>query len=70
MPKNIDLNLIDYEVSEALLIKEKLMDIMTPGYIGEFTPDEAEKAGAFLENALSESDAMNSSEDIAIREGE
>jgi hypothetical protein len=33
---------------------------MTPGYQAEFDPEEAERAGAFVEDALSEQDATES----------
>jgi hypothetical protein len=32
-------------------IREKLSDALTPGYQAEFDPDEAERAGAFEEDA-------------------
>ena len=44
---------IDIEV-----INEKMRDIATPGYQAEFDPNEAEASGAFAEDALSESDAL------------
>ncbi len=46
------------------VIHEKLIDAMTPGFEAEFDPDEAERAGAFVEDALSESDAIQSSIDL------
>ena len=42
---------------------EKLQDALTPGYQAEFDPAEAEAAGAFQEDALSEADAFASSHD-------
>lgn len=36
---------------------------MTPGYQAEFTPAEADAAGAFQEDALSEADAAASTHD-------
>jgi hypothetical protein len=36
---------------------------MVPGAMVEFDPEEAERAGAFVEDALSESDALESSVD-------
>ncbi|WP_426107443.1 hypothetical protein [Massilia sp. TSP1-1-2] len=42
---------------------EKLRDALTPGYQAEFDPAEAEAAGAFQEDALSEGDALASSHD-------
>ena len=50
------------DVTEVLF--EKLDDAMTPGYQTEFDPAEAEAVGAFVEDALSESDAVESSADI------
>jgi hypothetical protein len=45
-------------------LKEKLVDAMTPGYQAEFDPDEAERCGAFVEEALSEEDAAESVVDL------
>jgi len=45
------------------ILAEKLTDAMVPGAIVEFDPEEAEMAGAFVEDALSESDALESSVD-------
>jgi len=47
---------------EALL--EKLADAATPGFQAEFDPGEAERAGAFREDALSEADALESVFDL------
>lgn len=41
-------------------ISAKFVDAMTPGYRVEFDPFEAERAGAFVEDALSEADAFES----------
>lgn len=49
---------------ETLLIAEKLDDALTPGYQVEFDPGEAEEAGAFREDALSEEDAAESNIDL------
>lgn len=46
-------------------IRDKLADAMTPGYQAEFDPDEAERAGAFIEDALTEQEAAESGEDLA-----
>jgi hypothetical protein len=54
----------DIEASAAAL-REKLTDAMTPGYQAEFDPLEAERAGAFQEDALTELDAAASSDDLA-----
>ena len=49
----------DYANADEIL-KDKLTDAMTPGFAPEFDPDEAERAGAFEEDALSEADALDS----------
>ena len=43
-----------------VVIREKFLDAMTPGFQAEFGPEEAELAGAFIEEALSEEEAMGS----------
>ena len=45
-------------------LHEKLNDALTPGYAAEFDPDEAQRAGAFVEDALSEADAADSALDL------
>lgn len=45
-------------------VLEKLADAMTPGYAAEFDPEEAELAGAFQEDALTEEDAIESAVDL------
>ena len=40
-----------------------LIPAQTPGFQAEFDPDEAELLGAFMEEALSETDALDSSID-------
>ncbi len=52
-------------VSPAIL-REKLIDALTPGYQAEFDPDEADQVGAFVEDALSEEDAAESSIDACL----
>lgn len=51
--------------TENQVILDKLLDAQTPGFQAEFDPDEAEKLGAFFEDALSETDAMDSSIDLS-----
>lgn len=41
----------------------KLTDAQTPGYQAAFDPDEAERAGALVEDASSEEDAADSNRD-------
>ena len=55
---------IDDTAAGAAALREKLNDALTPGYQAEFDPDEAEKAGAFAEDALSEQDAAESDIDL------
>lgn len=50
--------------SAAAALRDKLTDILTPGYEAEFDPDEAEQAGAFAEGALSLEDAADSCLDL------
>lgn len=53
------------EVANATdALHEKLADALIPGYQVEFDPDEAERAGAFIEDALSEHDATESNVDL------
>lgn len=54
----------DDAASAAAALREKLTDILTPGYEAEFDPDEAEQAGAFGEDALSQQDAAESCLDL------
>ena len=46
------------------VLTDKLNDAMTPGFEVEFDPDEAERAGAFQEHALTEADALDSCMDL------
>lgn len=57
------LALFDLEV-----VHSKLTDAMTPGFIAELDPAEAEAAGAFEEHALSEADALESTADATTLE--
>ncbi len=45
------------------IIQEKLLDAEIPGFQAEFDPSEAERLGAFTEDALSEEDALDSTID-------
>lgn len=60
-----ELPAIDDNAAAAAALREKLADAATPGYQAEFDPEEAERAGAFVEDALSEQDAIESIEDLA-----
>lgn len=57
---------VDGETAATDALREKLSDAeTTPGFVVEFDPDEAEQAGAFVEDALSEAEALESSSDLA-----
>ena len=56
---------IDDSAAGAAALREKLTDTLTPGYQAEFDPEEAERAGAFREDALTELDAAASTDDLA-----
>lgn len=58
------LALIDDEAATDAALQAKLADASTPGYQVELDPNEAEAAGAFAEDALSERDAMDSAIDL------
>lgn len=61
---------VDDVAAGADALREKLTDIATPGYQVEFDPDEADQAGAFQEDALSEGDALGSTDDLAALDGD
>lgn len=54
----------DDQANATAALDEKLTDAMTPGFQVEFDPEEAARAGAFVEDALTESDAAESSVDL------
>ena len=54
----------DDAASAAAALRDKLIDLLIPGYSVEFDPDEADQAGAFHEDALSEQDAAESCLDL------
>jgi len=68
-----DLN-VDTEVDSALavdtvdVVAVKLLDAMVPGAVVDFDPDEAERLGAFNEDALDEADALESRIDSTSHE--
>ena len=49
------------QANSAEVLQEKLADAEIPGAQIEFDPDEAEKVGAFVEDALSEQDIVEAS---------
>ncbi|EDB8709741.1 conjugal transfer protein TraD [Salmonella enterica subsp. enterica serovar Schwarzengrund] len=55
---------VDDYASATEALREKLTDAQTPGYQAEFDPEEAERVGAFVEDALSEEDAADSNADL------
>ena len=57
----IDIETDNPDITE--IIQEKLLDAEIPGFQAEFDPLEAERLGAFTEDALSEQDALESSID-------
>ena len=59
-----ELPAIDDNAAAAGALREKLADAATPGYQAEFDPEEAERAGAFVEDALGEADAAESDADL------
>lgn len=66
MNKQSAIELIDVnEDKNAIQVfKEKMMDALTLGIQVECFPDEAERAGAFLEDALTEEEAYLSTLDL------
>ena len=57
----IDIETDNLDITE--IIQEKLLDAEIPGFQAEFDPLEAERLGAFTEDALSEEDALDSTID-------
>jgi len=57
----IDVETDNPDITE--IIQEKLLDAEIPGFQAEFDPLEAERLGAFKEDALSEEDALDSTID-------
>lgn len=57
---NINQNPFEESKNTDEVLVNKLADAMIPGLEVDFDPDEAEKAGAFIEDALSEADALDS----------
>ena len=56
----VNLRLVDTTTA----VYEKLVDALAPGFQPEFDPHEAEQAGAFVEDALSEQEALDSTVDL------
>ena len=53
------------EQAMAAVLREKLGDAAIPGSRAEFSPDEAEQAGSFAEDAVDEHDAAAGAVDLA-----
>lgn len=49
---------------EPPIVSKTIDDIATPGVSVEVEPDEAERLGAFEEDALTDSDAVEANRDI------
>jgi len=60
---------VDDDAAGREAVREKMVDALTPGFQVEFDPDEAERAGAFVEDALSEQDAAESCDDLVEVDG-
>lgn len=62
------MNIIELEQEDPLadIVQEKLLDAATAGFEVEFSPEEAEHAGAFKEDGLAEPDARVSAVDLAL----
>lgn len=54
---------VQYLTGTSASVRAKLADMTVPGFVAEFTPEEAELAGAFTEDALSLRDAYDSASD-------
>ena len=53
-------NALDARGNADAALNDKLSDAMTPAYEVEFDPEQADRVGAFKEDALSEADALDS----------
>ena len=60
---------VDDDAAGREAVREKMVDALMPGFQVEFDPDEAERAGAFVEDALSEQDAAESCADLVEVDG-
>lgn len=61
--KNTNVDTAEQLDQEAL--QAKLRDTQIPGYLVPFDPEEAEQLGAFVEDAMTEAEAADSSTDIS-----
>lgn len=53
-----------FDIGPVDALAEKLADAMTPGFVVECDPVEADRAGAFAEDAMNEADALASCIDL------
>jgi hypothetical protein len=53
--------------SLAEVVHNKLRDAGTPAFLAEFDPEEAALAGAFVEDALTLGEALDSATDLAAQ---
>lgn len=66
MPPELDFNTGKTASAASGTVVEKLNDALIPGYHAEFDPEEAERAGAFVEDAISQEDAIESTADALM----
>ena len=52
------------DAADRDVVVAKLFDAEVPGFSAEFDPPEAELAGAFVEDALTEADAWSSTPEL------
>ncbi|CAM4473472.1 MAG: hypothetical protein LEGION0403_FIIPPAGN_02402 [Legionella sp.] len=50
--------MLNQETTPLEVLEEKLNDLMVPGFIVEMSPEEADMFGAFIEDALTDEDAL------------
>ena len=65
-----ELPAVDDYANATEALREKMADALTLGFQVELDPDEAERMGAFVEDALSEEDAADSNADLVDVLGE
>ena len=60
---------VDAAAAGREVVRQKMADALTPGFQVEFDPAEAERVGAFVEDALSEQEAAASGDDLLEVDG-
>ncbi len=63
MPNDEDVSVPAPSLAEV--VRDKLRDAGTPAFLAELDPEEAALAGAFLEDALTLGEALDSATDLA-----